>query len=688
MICLKNKLLLKHLLVTILLLMYALYKVYPAFIPGLTFAITNGPSDGMGTTSLVAFMEEQFKRNGLGFLTTPFMSNEDVGAGLIQDAFITVPWKWLFIGLGSILKPDNVYDAIVGLAFLLTALVGSFVARVFGLKGWYAYAGGVLFALLQCFEKKAEGHLGLAIYFVSLAQIAWAKIAVTKQDTRSFVVLGIISALAFVQNEYYGFFGAVFTAVFLISRYVFSANFHGFFRLLVRSMLCIFVCIVVMLGFYYRLLFPENNTSSVTFSKAAHSVAEFKFYSAQNISEVFLNIPFAHDILNPENVYAIGFGMVLLILTLSLILITRRGVPFLNRSQSSDIGAIFIAGVVMLLVAIDFDSPFALGPVVYLVGPMFRVLLRSLLFVDIAIIIIFIALLAATIRQNVFRNIYWAQSCILVAAFLSINGFQSLYPITAYDIPENSIYSKIGSNDGAVLSLPFFGPDAPPESNYIYAYDYIGHRQPMINGPFFQLPATSPLIAQKLREKTPLINLLSANTLRSLAHSGVGAIVLESNHVANANIPDLAREDVVREVVTDGHGRSLLKIAHQEHGDFLFDFLLEKPYYVNFGGCSSESFINEQSSIYCKTNFGIQAVAKNEYTGSIMIKLKGDCPISAVNSENQFVKYVRSADGRDNLIIEVSFGSNAISRNNRKEVYIPMKHPGSGCRIANEISNS
>ena len=667
-------------------LLYTLYRFTPAFYPGFTLANTSGPSDGMGTTSQVAFMEEQYHRKGLTFLTTTFMSNEDVGAGLIHDAYVTLPWKWTYLALGSVLSPDNVYDGILALAFLFNALAGAFVARVFGLKGWHSYAAGLLFAILQAFDKKAEGHLGLAVYFVSLAQIAWAKIAITRQDMRSFFVLGIVSALAFVQNEYYGFFGSIFTAVFLLSRYVLAGNFRYFHRLLVKLALAGLSCLAVMLFFYFRLFFPENPILSVAFSNAGHSVNAFEFYSVKEISEVFKYFPFSHEVLNPESVYAIGSGMLVLCLVLLLMLRFHNNMYFLGRSRGADVGALFLAGVIMFLVASDFNGRFALGPVVYLVGPMFRVLLRALLFVDFALLIIFISLLAATIRCKAFNSARWAPGVLMLLAFLSVNGLQPLHSFTAYAMPDNQIYGKIDASDGSVLSLPFYGPDAPPEASYIYLYHYINHRRPLINGPFYQLSKTDPLLGDKLTGKTREINALTNETVKLLANAGVGAIVLERGHRVQADVLQLQRDGVVRQISHDEQGRNLIKLFHRNDGDFLFDFLVDQPYHVNMAGCAPVSYINGKPSSYCNSRFAIHARARLDFSGTVKVRLESDNPILISDDLGISPSGVQVSRYGNETVIAISMSIASNIRNNRKEIYLPLEFAGSSRRVKYEIS--
>ena len=115
-------------------------------------------------------------------------------------------WRFTVLSLSK-LEPDDIYDVIVVLLFVLNGVSVYLLARYLRLNHYYAFLSAIFVVSLGDFDFRITGHLNLGAYFGFIIAIILL-LEATKYPTslKKTILLGIFIAFSFTINEYYGLF--------------------------------------------------------------------------------------------------------------------------------------------------------------------------------------------------------------------------------------------------------------------------------------------------------------------------------------------------------------------------------------------------------------------------------------------------------------------------------------------------
>src|SRR4051812_2132188 len=195
----------------------ALWRMSDAFIrPGWSVSAPWG--DGIGGMGLIfdqahRFLHEGFKAKFLEVYRTP-----DIGAGFHAPFVTTTFWRAQYWTLAHFLSIDNIYDFLCWCGFALNGLCSYLVGREIRFGRTTAGLLGIAVVSLEFFDTRVTGHLHMTLFFYQL-MACWLVLRAAKHPTAARMILaGAGSWLAFVGNEYNGYFSFFFCAV-LFSSY-------------------------------------------------------------------------------------------------------------------------------------------------------------------------------------------------------------------------------------------------------------------------------------------------------------------------------------------------------------------------------------------------------------------------------------------------------------------------------------
>lgn len=512
--------------------------------------------DGLGGLGQFALANPLVQKVGLlNYLFSDINQNPLWGAGLMPPTVSTVLWKSIILLLFELgLSPDNIWDIIAFGSFILTIIAGYLLALELGAPFFLALASGLFFAHLDVFKARIQAHLFLATYFFSILQVLWAIKSGKEPSLKNLIVFALLSAICFAQNEYYGYLGSIFSIIIFLGYFIYH-NAYNFLKnidnnnvsllknIFISGLLFIFTMFVIYpnyLGNKLISLFGEEKGKS--FSYLDHNINEVFVYSVNEPLALFkpslslLNIfNWQFQFINPgEFTFRIGFVILLgIVITLILCLILHIRAKKVNAENSTykllhHIIIFSIAATVMALIGLSPIFDFSLALFSFKIAPTFRVVARSYLFVDFAIIIIFVIATSwlwiklskdASIRR-------YASVFILLLSLLSFRDLSGSFlpqKELAFKLPKESLIFNVlrEKPTGWLLEVPFYTSHQSPEINYIYFYNYSIHKKPIINGAFHLLPKTNPEIDTKIIVASGEINRPSEKTIKKLGLSGV-----------------------------------------------------------------------------------------------------------------------------------------------------------------------
>ena len=164
------------------------------------------PGDGQGTiASFADYNKGLLAEDGLWKLLGDRW-DPGLGGGYHEPGPVSFFWK--FVGLFfSQLEPDDLYDAIVVLLFVLNGVATYLLARYIRLNHYYSLLSAIFVVSLENFDSRITGHLTLAAYFGFILVIIFLFEATKYPNSlKKTILLGIVIGFSFTVNEYYGLF--------------------------------------------------------------------------------------------------------------------------------------------------------------------------------------------------------------------------------------------------------------------------------------------------------------------------------------------------------------------------------------------------------------------------------------------------------------------------------------------------
>lgn len=505
--------------------------------------------DGSGALGQFALARPLVQEIGLfNYLFSDINPNPLWGAGLMPPNVSTVFWKSIILFLSELgLSPDNIWDFIAFSSFILTIVAGYLLALELGAPFFLAFVSGLFFAHLDVFEERIGGHLFLATYFLSIFQVLLAIKSGKNPSLKNLVVLALLSALCFAQNEYYGYLGLIFSII-VFSGYLLCYNadelkdIHRIFILIKNVLISGFVFLMSMILIYPsyiggRLVSLFGGSQS-NFSYLDHDINEVFAYGVNQpfglFKPSFVNWQFS----NPsEFTFRIGLFILLSIVIMIFVVFYFRFIKIISENPYKtyhQMMIFFLSAIVMALIGLSPNYGFSLALFSFKIAATFRVLARSYLFVDFAIIAMFV-IISSFLWNNLPKNYFKNKLLIIIACclFSFVDLSRSFLPkkAVAQHLPQQSLVFNVLKEKpyGWLLELPFYTSQQIPELSYIYFYNYSIHGKPIVNGAFHLLPKTDPEINKKIIIASGEINRPSEETIKKLGQSGVRYLTVHND---------------------------------------------------------------------------------------------------------------------------------------------------------------
>ncbi len=527
----------------------AVYRFKPVlFSESITAA---APGDGQASIGDLFFLEKNIEEEGLSQLLLGQVKTDWHSLGLTKANMYPIFWKNTHYLLLQVFNPAQVYDVIGFISWVLIGISSFWMCNLILNNITLSSIGSYLIMHLENFPLRLQGHLmGLASYFVPIFCIGLAVKAGKNFSTKNVVVLAVALAINFNHNEYLGYYGLFFCSVIFIGYlFQYSSNlikksWWKFAKILatgcIAGLTSMFLLYHHFLGSFF---FGGSSSASKSLAISTFSPQDFQFYSLKNPlaifnsrhSPIFNYSPFKET--NPENSFHLGFIVLcaLLVLTLSIVIIRKFNDRTNQKTSKMEILIWGCSCVIMVLFSLDPRNNISLVPFTAMIAPFFRVSVRAYLYVDIAIVVIFLLLvnqliehLAVILKGKLHIKIF-SYAILGLAVLLVISDISSIPwngQFNSFEYPESKLLTSISKEPTSyLLELPIHHPDTHTTDSMYPTKERISvHHQRLIN-PIFG----NPPVDQSLRALADSLKKIDSEVLSKLADYGVNYIVITQN---------------------------------------------------------------------------------------------------------------------------------------------------------------
>ncbi len=459
--------------------------------PGYSFSTPNG--DGLGTIGWIFSMKEFIQDFGWrAFLENDLFQNPYFGAGLNPPALFFLPWKLVYGFLSQFMAPDQVYDLIITIGLSLTAVSAYWVSRLLELRPLYSFLASLLIVSMEHIDSRIVGHIGLSFWFAQLLQfgvlISWLK------NYSSFWAgaLTLTTVLSVASNEYFAFYGGLFCAVYGISVLWLKKRDAKLpvFRILTQIFLC-----SIFLYFSFRAIFPSMFTDLYHAVSLKPNSSDYDLYSYRAPGSTFVPSFIPELNLFPGKWHGIKGEMTLRLglMYWCLFFATLRSyfkTPLLSRAHRTTIlFSLTAAGLFLLFCALPTSSPPWISLLFSKTFPMFRSIVRAMLFFNVAMI--FIGVICFQEVVDHFRTYITFKTkhlfSVIVILWLLLFDMapfkRGLGPYKLYKLPEPEASEVVlsGQSKGLVLELPIENREKELGLDSFMMYRFKMHKQPIFN---------------------------------------------------------------------------------------------------------------------------------------------------------------------------------------------------------------
>ncbi len=474
---------LKSLFYCCLLVAITVYRGWPALSKD-NMGLSASFGDGLGTMAWIYSIHEYATKMGWWpLLKSDYFNNIYVGAGQNDGAWIFLPWRIIYGGLGYFFEPNQVYDVIGVGGISLTGLATYWLLRTQNLSRLNSFFCSLVVMSIANNGIRLGGHLTLSFFFAQIFVIDCLLRWLREFRLRWAVLLVVTSALSISMNEYYAFYGGLFTIILGTTYILLTKKMSDF--LSARVLGHIFgMCVGLML--LLLLLFNGMFLDSVQVVSNRVSVIEYNHYSLGDPLKLFYSswadkyysLPKIGTLENSgEMTFRIGFFVIALFIILFVIDMFRKNRIVIKPFFVS----LFLASIGSLLIALPTTSDPHLSEKVIKIFPMFRVIVRSVLFFDLGLIIMLYVLI-----QNI-CNFRYKNFLVALVTIVILYDFAPNSPLFAhfqsYELPKSSAaLRKLESEpDGLLAEIPLVKREVPPEVESEIAYRRIFHKKPIFN---------------------------------------------------------------------------------------------------------------------------------------------------------------------------------------------------------------
>lgn len=496
--------------------------------------------DGLGAMPWLEVLREILNNGGfIEYVTTPFLINENMGGGMMPPS---IPWSlsWrvaISPLISSGLEAEQIYDLWILIIYVLNGLAGYFLGRVLGAPPLLALFVGLLCVGLDNSSERIVGHNTLAANFGLSIQFALAVLVGRSKRGQYLLRYALASCVSFQVNEYYGYYGLIFSALVVLGLWISNICAGGVSKEIILKTLFKSCCaslffISLMFAVYPAIILGKLGIAAEnTVQQFEHSAESLFTYSVLQPLEVFS--PFWSDKEwgnNWEFTFRVGLAALIVpFIAIVLIFQRERCLPEITcwRREAVIFGA---AGCLLALIGLHPSYAVSLGPLFFEIAPMFRVTARSYLLVDLALIAITCLVLSR--YWELYKKELYARFVLLFFCgfvFVDVNQGFGLRQYAVNQMPDGHFVFDKESEKGVVLELPFYSPYARPELSYRYAYHWMMHKNKVMNAPFNKLDEINRSAAEKLDAFSKDIDRLDSSKVSALGRAGVRYILANSD---------------------------------------------------------------------------------------------------------------------------------------------------------------
>jgi hypothetical protein len=525
----------------LILFLIVLARGLPAFTPGMTFSMPAG--DGISTMAWMNEIIQTYLEFGFTKVMTPIDLIVPTGSG----GELTTPntfyhfWKLIFIGLAPYLTLDDIYDLIPLIGIFITGLVTYLLSLSFKISRIAALVVALFAISFENIDRRLIGHMFLSFWLGPLLMLWLVKNWVKKP--RYFIALLLAGSivLSFVQCEYYTYFGGIFACAFglthLFNQWTFAKQnqkllheFKSKFQL--KSVLPqVSLSLVVLIGLMF-LLFPsliQPYDQEITYK--VRGISEFNLYSLRNPAALFApGVEFLKDFVPYHRLGVKGemtFRMGIFFWVGLIYLLKTAWSSFTNMEMTS-IKALAIAGLVSLLFTFTPNSFPWFSKITLNLFPMFRVGVRSLLFTNMAAILVLGVALTAIFRSHKGKTL-WISILVTFFAFWDVQyperglfGAYKIYPLPPSHL---TLQTLKAAPPGWVLEIPMWSNKDVFEFDSDQNYRRIQHGKKLIN--IVRGHQNSPYTI-KINALTKVVNGLDSELINFSRQVGVQYLLVAS----------------------------------------------------------------------------------------------------------------------------------------------------------------
>ena len=477
----------------------ALWKMSPLLSQPHSFLAPGG--DGHAMLGEIFDIAQRYKEHGLRALWGDVSVTDRWGDPKLYGDFAVINWFWrsLFVVFSQFFEPHKAYDSIAILGFALSGVCGYVLALRVGLNLIFSLLFSLFMVSLPNTAARLEGHLMLAFLHAPMLFLAWVIDTARRPTWQNFIFAGFGLWLAFLVNEYFGYFSIwIAGAIFISMRWqTLRQEFESELRFLLPRALAAAAFFVVLLAFSHPsivlgpVLRRFGVVSELPPTRNFTTMSEFAIYGMKNplllvtpgieIPDVYILNKLFKTSVTGEFTFRIGLLIPL------FIWLSRRWL--LKNCQS---GYLRIKDMIMPL-SIAALVAFALGLhpqfrllvwVTSVIAPMFRVSVRAYFFLDALLLLIFF-LFFQTMWSEMSRRVfsftpslekYLPQSALILALLFCFRDLTTVWwplaPFAAHALPAEVEFARKFSQlpQGLVLEVPQFSRASKVVYESLYPY--------------------------------------------------------------------------------------------------------------------------------------------------------------------------------------------------------------------------
>ena len=480
---------------------------------GLSVSIPDG--DGLGGMSWTYCMGEFIREFGWPkYLADDIFYNPYFGGGLNPPAAFFQPWKIIYGFLSQFLSMDQVWDLVIFTGISLTALATYWIGILLKLRPLFAFACGLLLISMENIDARITGHNTLAFWFAPLLQ--WGCMILWCRSFSWFWVLALslISIVSVASNEYFAWYGGLFALSFgCVQLYFrFRAREIPMAKLILQSV----VSLALIVGLL-KIIFPSMFSNLYMAVSKKPSAGDYNLYSYRTPGSIFVpNLLIEFNWLERkwhgvkgEMTFRLGF---IFWASFGVLLSKYRKLHSQTKLlHQKTLMSLLISGLFLMFCALPTNSFPWVSLLFSEIVPMFRSIVRAMLFFNVSMIFIFILMLQSifdSLKTTRSIQIYFIALAIVTPVLIFDMGpfHRNFKPYPAFPLPsaDPSELALSKLEKGMLLELPIENHRHEKGLDSFMMFRYSIHHKPILNWVATSLPSPHEHAYEYLRQLTHL----------------------------------------------------------------------------------------------------------------------------------------------------------------------------------------